>query len=556
MDLAIVAGRVSTKDQADRGYSLPEQVSAGLAYVQERGYALADVPGFSNTDAVPARPGVFVEDFTGMSMDRPALDAMRDTVKQRGVKVIVYTETDRLSRKRIYGDLLEMEFEELGARVEYAIERFDDSDEGRLFKDLKKAVAEYDRIKILRRMRTGKAGRCKSGKVLISDRPPYGYRKSDDGATLIVCEKEAETVRRIFRWYIEGVSAYAIAARLNADHVPTYVGAISRERQHGWADSSIRALLACETYTGNWHHNKHHIERKQGQRSKKTLRPRSEWIGVPVPRIVDDETFALARARSEQNKANASRNRKRLYLFAGMLTCGGCGRVYSGSTSPGGAPRYRCGAKTCRDQYGERLCTMPYYTESALDAAIWPWLIGILRQPEQALMAAQARAEEQQDQARAVTDRLSRVEAKIADVKRRIANLDDEIEIETDDERRSALRERVARRVKERRDLEAEQAGIKAQLEQKTLTPERAKRVTTTCTEIARHGDDATPEKKREVYELANLRVRLEVKDGMKLVHVTCIVGEETLSIANVASRCNDHNTFTFGATLVIGAVR
>src|SRR6266540_6330996 len=197
MDLAIVAGRVSTKDQADRGYSLPEQVATGLAYVQERGYQLTDVPGFSNVTGLPAQPGTFVEDYTGMSMDRPALDAIRDVIKPHGVKVIVFTETDRLARKRIYGDLLELEFEELGARVEYAIERFDDSDEGRLFKGIKKEIAEYDRVKGLRRMRNGKLDRVRSGKVLQGERACYGYRKSADGTTLVICEVEAEIVKLI-----------------------------------------------------------------------------------------------------------------------------------------------------------------------------------------------------------------------------------------------------------------------------------------------------------------------------------------------------------------------
>src|SRR6266545_2170448 len=224
MDLAIIAGRVSTKDQADRGYSLPEQVATGLAYVQERGYQLADVPGFSNVDGLPTRPGVYIEDFTGMSMDRPALDAIREAVKPHGVKVIIFTETDRLARKRIYGDLLELEFEELGARVEYAIEQFDDSDEGKLFKGIKKALGEYERVKILRRMRTGKVGRAKAGKVLLGDCAPYGYRKSADGTTLVIDADEAKIVRRIFRAYIEGLSPYAIAGRLHADHVPTYAG--------------------------------------------------------------------------------------------------------------------------------------------------------------------------------------------------------------------------------------------------------------------------------------------------------------------------------------------
>jgi hypothetical protein len=51
--------------------------------------------------------------------------------------------------------------------------------------------------------------------------------------------------------------------------------------------------------------------------------------------------------------------------------------------------------------------------------------------------------------------RLARIDTALADVRRRIANLGDQLEVEIDDESRNALRERKARHVKTRRDLEA-----------------------------------------------------------------------------------------------------
>jgi hypothetical protein len=52
MERAIIAGRVSTKDQADKGFSLPEQISAGRDYVAHSRYELASVRGFSNVGEV------------------------------------------------------------------------------------------------------------------------------------------------------------------------------------------------------------------------------------------------------------------------------------------------------------------------------------------------------------------------------------------------------------------------------------------------------------------------------------------------------------------------
>jgi hypothetical protein len=67
--------------------------------------------------------------------------------------------------------------------------------------------------------------------------------------------------------------------------------------------------------------------------------------------------------------------------------------------------------------------------------------------------------------------------------------------------------------------------------------------VSETCGRIARKAEEATPEKKREVYELVQLMARLAVVDGWKVARVSCVVGDKTLQVApagdieNVASR-------------------
>jgi hypothetical protein len=52
--------------------------------------------------------------------------------------------------------------------------------------------------------------------------------------------------------------------------------------------------------------------------------------------------------------------------------------------------------------------------------------------------------------------------------------------------------------------------------------------------QMALESEPATPEKKRDTYERVRLRVRLEVRDGVKLAHVVCTVGEETLTVGSV----------------------
>ena len=100
-------------------------------------------------------------------------------------------------------------------------------------------------------------------------------------------------------------------------------------------------MLRCEWYVGRAYSNRvvceFHDRPEQDGRPRKivwTERPRSEWIVVPVPRLIDDDLFARVQQRVEENRRFAERRlkRKSTYLLKGLLKCGACGRTYVGHT--------------------------------------------------------------------------------------------------------------------------------------------------------------------------------------------------------------------------------
>src|SRR5690349_2529261 len=113
---AMIYLRVSTDEQARRGYGLGDQSDDCQGRVQQNTYTLVG-PGYSARDEYKLA-GMYVDDFTGMSMERPALDRMREDIVTYGAQVVVIADMDRLARKAVYSALLEEELEELGARVE------------------------------------------------------------------------------------------------------------------------------------------------------------------------------------------------------------------------------------------------------------------------------------------------------------------------------------------------------------------------------------------------------------------------------------------------------
>jgi site-specific DNA recombinase len=544
MELAVIAARVSTKDQADKGFSLPEQIAAGRDYISRSSYQLASVPGFSNVS--DAQVGVFEEDFTGMSMDRPAIEAMRVAVKQHGITRIVYTEQDRLARKAIYQALLEEEFDEMGARIEFVYDRFDESDEGQFFKGVKRELAEYDRKKRLRQMRTGKIGRVKAGKLLPGYQPTYGYDYSPETGTLSICEHEAEIVRSIFVWYVYGdeengpLAAEAIAVRLRGMHVPTRGNGATRF-PNLWSGAMIHHVLENETYIGHWYYNKtktvERVDPTTGAKKKvhNIKRPREEWAGpVIVPAIIEPELFRAARERATRNLAFSRRNRKNLYLYASLLTCEACGRQFQAlDPRHAGTFYYRCNGR----RHSVVKCKAPYFTERDLHEKIWPWFANLLDNPEEVVNAIRARDDVKADELAVQRERLARIENKIAELQRRIANIDDELEVERNQENKDSLRERKAQRTKERQDYERERAQLTEQLSYQAHSDEQLADIFQRCERYRHRLHTATPEQQRELLVVFAVKATLGVEDNLKIAHVSCKLGEKRVVVGKPLSR-------------------
>src|SRR5260221_14221932 len=82
------------------------------------------------------------------------------------------------------------------------------------------------------------------------------------------------------------------------------------------------------------------VARLQGRatpRAVKTVdRPREEWLEIPAPAIVDQDTFAPVRQRPENNKRFAARNTQVPSLLPGLAPRSACG--YGDSRTSARAP--------------------------------------------------------------------------------------------------------------------------------------------------------------------------------------------------------------------------
>jgi site-specific DNA recombinase len=329
--------RVSTEEQAKSGYSLRQQIEALRRYCDAHDLEVV---------------GVFEDRSSGASLDRPGLDTLRDVVSEGGIDLVLCQDRDRISREpaRVY--LLREEFLGHGTTLRSLNDRGDDSPEGELHDAIIDQLAKFERAKTLERTRRGKLQKARSGKVIGTGKPPYGFYYKNDHYH--VDKDRMVWVHRIFDMIADGHSFYEVIRYLRNS------GAIPPGGAGGkWHRATIRYLILNDAYLGTywWGRKKsttttvsgvENGERVYKKRVKRQERPREEWIAIPVPDSgIPTETVARARESIKDNVKWVSKNSGRTWeLSGGVGVCSECGRNMVSHTTRNSAKKayyyYRC----------------------------------------------------------------------------------------------------------------------------------------------------------------------------------------------------------------------
>lgn len=365
---AAIYARVSTDDQADKGYSLPSQLDGCRQYIEQLGYSIVAEFKEDNSGAIPVA-------------DRTQGKRLAEMVKFREVDAVVVHQVDRLSRDIV--DLLATVRNWLRAGVEvYALDVGKIESELDIVLVIKGWQGSDERKKIRERSMRGKRAKARTGRV-VGTRAPYGYDHIRDENGKVVnfkpFEEEAKIVQLIYQWYVYGdesgqrLSAGGIAKRLSEMRIPTPGETNSgyhRSRGSGmWHTYTVLSVIERETYAGIW---------RFGVRIGPTRneRPKEEWIEVEVPQLVDRETWEAAQELRGQNKRFSRRNKRHDYLLSGLIRCV-CGRAMSGEYFSD-HQYYTC---TWRNNHHshleERTCWARSVRADAIEVDVWDSIIDL-----------------------------------------------------------------------------------------------------------------------------------------------------------------------------------
>ena len=399
MKAAAIYARVSSDRQKEE-QTIASQTASLIEHSQQESYA------------VPAEWIFQDEGYSGATLIRPGLEKIRDLAAEGQIECVLIYSPDRLSRKYAYQVLLVEEFARHGVEIIFITSPRASTPEEQLLLQFQGMIAEYERAQIAERTRRGKLYKAKAGSVNVLSGAPYGFRyikKTEISSSYYeIIEQEAEVVRKIFELYTGSwFSIGGVVRWLNDQEIPT------RKRISRWERSTVWGMLRNPAYVGRACFGKtesvprQRITRPLRQRggdsarcSSNRERPKQDWIEIPVPALIDEETFALAAERLEQNKRFSARRTIESTLLTGMLVCGECGYAYyraSTQTSRRKLYYYRClGSDDYRYTNG-RVCQSKPIRQDYLDGVIWKQVVELLEDPALIRYEIQRRLQEIQD---------------------------------------------------------------------------------------------------------------------------------------------------------------
>ncbi|MGE0036705.1 MAG: recombinase family protein [Xanthobacteraceae bacterium] len=157
--------------------------------------------------------------FSGASLDRPALQALLTELRSGRIDIIVVYKVDRLTRSLAdFAKLVEL-FDQHSVSFVSVTQSFNTtSSMGRLTLNVLLSFAQFEREVIGERVRDKIAASKRKG-LWVGGPVPLGY--ASIGKKLVVQPQEAETVRSIFRRYLELGSVGALAQDLDRCGVRT-----------------------------------------------------------------------------------------------------------------------------------------------------------------------------------------------------------------------------------------------------------------------------------------------------------------------------------------------
>ena len=233
---------------------------------------------------------------------------------------------------------------------------------GELLITIMSSLAQEESRSISENCTWGQRKRFSDGKVSVAYSRFLGYDKGPDGK-MVINPQEAETVTKIYRLFLEGLTPYGICSRLQAD------GDLSPSHDTKWNATTIRRILSNEKYKGDALLQKTYTV---DYLTKKTKVNKGEipqyYVEGDHEAIIDPVIFDRVQIELEKRRSGKNRH-SGVHDFSGKIKCGECGSWY-GSKVWHSTDAYRKVIWRCNHKYnGGEKCSTPHLTDDEIKTA-------------------------------------------------------------------------------------------------------------------------------------------------------------------------------------------
>jgi len=320
--------RVSTKRQAEKDLSIPDQRKQLEGFCKQRGWTVA---------AEFVEPGA-----SGTTEDRrPAFQAMLNSAlgPERPFDFIIVHSFSRFFRDAYKFEYHRRKLDKSGIGVISITQEVGEDPMGEMVRQILNLFDEYQSKENAKHVLRAMNENARQG-YWNGARPPFGYAAVAMGTKgdavkkkLAVDPKEADLVKEIFRLFQHGcgkggpMGVRRIVRHLNASGV-TY------RRGYKFGSGLVHAMLTCTTYKGVHYFNR---------RSKKSgkVKDRSEWVPFETPVIIEPTIFdqVQAQLRARAPAVTPPREVNGPTLLIGLVKCSS-GSGMTVRTGKGGRYKY------------------------------------------------------------------------------------------------------------------------------------------------------------------------------------------------------------------------
>jgi site-specific DNA recombinase len=362
--------RVSTEEQATKGYSIGGQIEACIKKA-----GTTDVLQYVD------------EGWSGEILERPALTKLREDVRNGLITELICYDPDRLSRMLMNQLILDDEIRKQGVKMTFVNGEYAETSEGKLFFSMRGAISEFEKAKIKERTSGGRRSKAKKGKV-VKNAYLYGYTYDNERSSYLINEEEAKVVRMIFDYYTKPEYGFkginGIAQHLTDLNIPRKRGGKT------WHRNVVRQMLMNQSYIGEyiqnrWNTEGQYVAKQRGEKKPISIRDEDEWIISQIPAIISEEQFNRAQDLLKLGRRRSAGSSKHNYLLSGLVRCGQCLATMTGKKGNShGKPYYIYTCKKNNPGYAKD-CSRQI-SENKLNKYVWDAVYNIIKNPDMALM--------------------------------------------------------------------------------------------------------------------------------------------------------------------------